>query len=229
LTDEHLEAVTPVADEYIITLFIITVAQVQCYLELEEVERARHCIQESVDTLQPRVERYIQNLLTENPAIYLQPALKDQIGLSRLTRIYRWLDPNLHETAVFEKLRPLLFEYRRDSRRWMRDLPQAIWDPKVDVPPRQDVLKILGWEIPLPMGKKQETKVYSRLVQAMVEMETMIENYERFKTYAAEIQFMQDVQLSFDEWKQLKPEQALTNDADIVCIVPTAVMEQASV
>lgn len=51
-----------VADEYLSSLFLTYVARTRCYLELEEVETARSCLQEGAEVLRSHVEKYIDKV-----------------------------------------------------------------------------------------------------------------------------------------------------------------------
>lgn len=105
LTDREIGNGSQVADEYLSTLCLAYVAEVRCYLELEEIDTARRRLQEGAAILRPRFEEHISTLLTSNPAAYLHPSLKEQVGLKRLTKVYRWLEPGLDESDVFEMQR----------------------------------------------------------------------------------------------------------------------------
>lgn len=225
LVDEHLNKITPVADEYLLTLFVIALAQARCYLELGEYQLSRQRIEESLLILRPKVKQYVENLLTDNPIIYLQSALTGQTSLKRLTRIYQWLDNDrtLDESALFDRFRKLLFTQKLSDKKWIGKLPTAIYHPNVDLPPRTDIfanLNVLG--ISIGNAKDTESLVYARLAQTMVEMEIMIESYERFESYVAEIQFLQEANMSLEEWNQLKPEQALPENTEVVFITPNS-------
>lgn len=61
--DTALEENIQVADEYLSSLFLTYVARTRCYLELEEVETARSCLQEGAEVLRSRVEKYINKVI----------------------------------------------------------------------------------------------------------------------------------------------------------------------
>lgn len=227
LADEHLKLKSQVADEYLLTLFIISVAEARCYLELGELASARQRMQEHASLLRPRVESYIKNLLTDNPVVYLHPLLKDNVDLRRLTRIYRWFDASQDESSVFDQLREPLFAFKMDDEKWINNLPPAIWQPGVDLPPRLDVIRIV-FGTPAT-GTSLSERVAVRLQHALAEMETMIESYDRFEAYQAEIQFVQESQLTFQQWAQLKPVRTLPDNTDVVCIIPAKLEQKVPV
>ena len=90
LTDIEIGNGSQVADEYLSTLCLAHVTEVRCYLELEEIDTARRRLHEGAAILRPRFEKHINTLLTSNPAAYLHPGLKEQVGLKRLTKVYQW-------------------------------------------------------------------------------------------------------------------------------------------
>jgi len=255
LTDEHLAQGSQVADEHLLLLFMSYMVEARCYLELEELERARHRLQAGATVLLPRVRLYVTNLLTNNPAVYLQPALKNDIDLHRLTRIYRWLDPETDEIAVFELLREHIFQFNPDSDTWIDALPTSIWDPSIQLPAKDGVrislLNVRRWlgnttadaasgirSVAQGMQDQLDrlstsledyrSKAHQQLRQAMEEMEAMIESYERFIGYQDEIRGMLKNGMSFREWSNLKPQEALPSDQSvIVCLVPTRLVSTA--
>ncbi|HYO05676.1 MAG TPA: hypothetical protein VER14_01665, partial [Phototrophicaceae bacterium] len=72
-TDKELEQSSQIADEYLLTLSLAYVAEARCYLELDEPYIAIRRLQEGAAKLRPRIQRYIEILLTSNPAVFLQP------------------------------------------------------------------------------------------------------------------------------------------------------------
>ncbi len=132
-TDKELEQRSKVADKYLQTLLLAYLAEARCYLELEDSDAALDRLQYATEKLRPRIQRYVQILLTSNPAAYLQPQYKGQIDLRRLTRIYQWIDPTLDENAVFELHREDLIKLVQDPNKWVDSLPSAILD-RVEVP-----------------------------------------------------------------------------------------------
>ena len=101
-TDIEIEQKSQIINEYLLTLSLAYLAEARCYLELEEHDTALRRFQEGAKVLRSRIKKYIDIVLTSNPAAYLQPCYKGQIDLRRLTRIYQWSNPNLDENAVFD-------------------------------------------------------------------------------------------------------------------------------
>ena len=84
-TDKELEQKSQIADEYLLTLSLAYLAEARCYLELGEHDIALHRFQQGSFIVRERIQKYVELLLTSNPAAYLQPHLKEQTDLRRLT------------------------------------------------------------------------------------------------------------------------------------------------
>ncbi|MGE5379029.1 MAG: NC domain-containing protein, partial [Bacteroidota bacterium] len=222
LTDMEIDNGSQVADEYLSTLCLAYVTEARCYLELEEIDTARRRLQEGAAVLRPRFEKHINTLLTSNPAAYLHPSLKDQVGLKRLAKVYQWLEPGVDESDVFEMQRENLFKIAQYPEEWTSSLPQAIRIPKSGTAASTNVfndlakqsIKFIG---ALPSRSKMkagspeavmpspETEAYGRLPAMMELMETMVENENRLAMYESEVDVMHQLGMSFQEWRQLAP------------------------
>jgi hypothetical protein len=216
-TDAELEQGSQIADEYLLKLSLAYVAEARCYLELEEFDTARRRLQEGAAVLRSRIQRYVDILLTSNPAAYLQPQFKGQIDLLRLTRIYQWMDPALDENAVFELQRENFVKFVQDPNKWVDSLPSAILD-RVEV--------AWGWFGPNSEGLKREA--IKRLPQVLEVMESMIETNRRFEAYQAEVQAIAQLGISFHDWLKLAPSTEVKPDgAELMYIMPSKPLELA--
>jgi tetratricopeptide (TPR) repeat protein len=208
-TDTEIELKSQIADEYLLTLSLAYLAEARCYLELEEHETALRRFQEGSTVLRSRIQKYVELLLTSNPAAYLQPEFKGQIDLRRLTRIYQWIDPTLDENAVFEMQRENLVKIAKDPNQWIDSLPAAILT-RVEVQG--------GWFGPNQEDVKQEA--YKRLPQALEVVESMVETNRRFEAYQLEIQAITQLGISFHEWLKLTPStQEKPDQANLIFII----------
>ncbi|MHC1740128.1 MAG: hypothetical protein AB9897_03340 [Anaerolineaceae bacterium] len=237
LTDIEIGNGSQVADEYLATLCLAYITEVRCYLELEELDTARRRLQEGAAALRPRFEKHINTLLTSNPAAYLHPSLKEQIGLKRLTKVYQWLKPGLDESDVFEMQRGNLFDLAQKPEEWINSLPQAICIPKgatqtnVFTGLAKQSKKFIG---ALPSMSKfsgsktgsqeavtqsPEIEIYGHLPVMMGVMESMIENANRLAMYESEVEMIHRLGMSFQEWRQLAPpSNAQGNGTDLIYI-----------
>ncbi len=209
-TDTELDKKSQIADEYLLTLSLAYIAEARCYLELEEHDTALRRFQEGSAVLRSRIQKYVDLLLTSNPAAYLQPQFKNQIELHRLTRIYQWIDPALDNNAVFEMQRENLFKMAQDPHKWVDALPSAILD-RVEVQG--------GWFGPSNEDLMREAT--KRLPQVMEVMESMIETNRRFEAYQVEVQAIAQLGISFHDWLKLSPSEAKPESAELMYIIPS--------
>lgn len=236
LTDIEIGNGSQVADEYLSTLCLAYVTEVRCYLELEEIDTARRRLQEGAAILRPRFEKHINTLLTSNPAAYLHPSLKEQVGLKRLTKVYQWLEPGLDESDVFEMQRENLFKLAQNPEEWTNSLPQAIRISKGGTAMPTNVFNGLAKQSKkfigaLPSMSKMkagspeavtpspETEAYGRLPAMMELMETMVEDDNRLAMYESEVGTIHRLGMGFQEWRQLTPSStAQGNGTDLIYI-----------
>jgi hypothetical protein len=224
LTDIEIGNGSQVANEYLTTLCLAYITEVRCYLELEELDTARRRLQESAAALRPRFEKHINTLLTSNPAAYLHPSLKEQVGLKNLTKIFQWLDPGVDENDIFDMQRENLFNLAQKPEEWIVSLPQAFHIPKATS--QTNVLNRLYKRSKKLIGEKQGRKskfsgskfgyqevstqplgmeIYSHLPAMMALMESMVENYNRLAMYESEVATIHRLGMSFQDWRQLAP------------------------
>jgi hypothetical protein len=239
LADTEVGNGSPVADEYLSTLCLAYVTEARCYLELDELDTARRRLQEGAATLRPRFEKHIATLLTSNPAAYLHPSLKEQVGLKRLTKVYQWLEPGLDESDVFDMQRENLFNLAQKPEGWINSLPPAIRISKhgaatqtnlfnglakqskkiIDALPSRS--KISGAKSgPQEAGTQSpEIEIYGRLPVTMEVMESMIEDVNRLAMYEAEVEVIHRLGMSFQEWQHLAPSSpAQGNESNLMYI-----------
>lgn len=206
-TDRELEQGSQISDKYLLTVALAYLAEVRCYLELEEFNTALSRFQEGIQTIRSRVHQYIELLLTSNPAIYLHPQFTGKIDLRRLTRIYQWLDPTLDENAVFEMHRESIGKIIHDPDKWIATLPKAIWNPGIDWRGKK------FWEDPKP-------HIYAYLPKVMLKLESMIETANRFEAYQTEVELLSQIDMSFQDWLQLAPRENKPQEAQLIFILP---------
>lgn len=236
LTDIEIGNGSQVADEYLSTLCLAYITEVRCYLELEEIDTAQRRLKEGVAILRPRFEKHINTLLTSNPAAYLHPILKEQVGLKRLTKVYQWLEPRLGESDVFEMQRENLFKLAQNPEEWANSLPQVIRKSKDSIATPTNVFTGLAKQSKkfikaLPSRSKMKTdssdavtpspatEAYGRLSTMMELMETMVENDNRFSMYESEVGTIHRLGMGFQEWRQLSPSAtAPGNGTDLIYI-----------
>jgi hypothetical protein len=223
LADTEIGNGSLVADEYLSTLCLAYVTEVRCYLELEELDTARGRMQEAVAALRQRFQKRVNTLLTSNPAAYLHPSLKEQVGLKKLTKVYQWLEPGLDESDVFEMQRENIFNLAQKPETWIKSLPQAICISKADTLSKvfgniskyskkfTRALPGLSTVSGLKTGSKeverqsQESEIFGRLPEMIGVMESIIEDDNRLAMYESELEIIHQLGMSFQEWQQLTP------------------------
>lgn len=254
LADKEIELQSVLMDEYVTTLALTTIAEVRCYLELEELDTAYRVLETEENLLRPRAERHINSLLTSNPAAYLHPSLKGKIDLNRLVQVLQWQNPNLNENAVFEILREKIFTFSQETPTWIKSLPSAILNSEIleetdktsaptsntfskavkmvaDILPvkmqknAQDIKEKVSGTIVKSSKKMTEKNAYERLPSTLLKVERMIENMQRLTSYKTEIYAMKKLQFSFEEWLKLKPSESSPLDATHIYITPKQPIE----
>ncbi|WP_242051522.1 hypothetical protein [Nostoc sp. FACHB-280] len=215
LTDIEIEQQSQITDEYLLTLSLAYIAEVRCYLELEEHSTAMRRFQEGAKLIRDRTGKYIEILSTSNHAVYLQPQFKDTISLRKMTRIYQWFHPDLDENDVFEILRENLFKIAISPHEWVESLPPAILI-------RDEVQG--GWFGPSHEDLKKEAD--KRLPKIFELIESMIETNRRFEAYQTEVQAISQLGISFHEWLKLTPStETKPDDAAFMYIIPSTPLE----
>jgi hypothetical protein len=233
LADKEIGNDSLVAYEYLSTLCLAYVTEIRCYLELEELDTAQRRLHEGSAALRPRFEKHVNTLLTSNPAAYLHPSLKEQVGLKHLTKIYQWLKPGLNEIDVFDMLRENLFNLAQKPDNWINSLPQAICIPRGTTLSKESnnldknsekfkhLLSILKKKYSSQKAEMQipESEIYGHLPAVMGAMESMVEDYNRMAMYDTELEIIHRLGISFQEWRQLAPPStAQGNGSDLIYI-----------
>ena len=217
--DKEIEQRSKLVHEYLLTLSLAYIAEARCHLELEESDVAMQRLEAGARVIGDRLRKYLDILLTSNPAAYLHPKFKDKIGLSRLTKVYRWIDPSLDEAAVFEMQRDNIFSLRKDQGsesgyQWVNQLPQAIVS--------ESEVQGSVW------GNREEmkTEAMNRLPRIFAAMESMIETIQRFESYQSEVKAISKLGITFREWTLLAPvdKQQLEN-RDLMYLIPSTPFE----
>lgn len=216
--DEELELKSQITDEYLLTLALAYVAEARCYLELEEWETALRRFSEGTEKIRSCLQKYIDILLTSNPAAFLHAQHREAISLSRLTKVYQWLDPAANEVSVFELLRENLFSLEKEQsaqsgHKWVASLPPAV---------------VSGVEVKGGIfGNKEEMKqeAMKRLPAVIELMESMIETSNRFESYQTEVKAIAQSGMSFHEWRNLAPAEPHPQDTNLMYLLPSTPLE----
>ncbi|MBN3879216.1 MULTISPECIES: hypothetical protein [unclassified Nostoc] len=218
-TVNELSQKSPIIDKYILTLSLAYIAEARCHLELEEHETALRRFQEGAKFIRLLLHKYIELMLTSNPAAYLHPQFKSQIDLHKLTQIYQWIDPNFNENTVFEMQRENMFKLTQSHDEWLSSLPSAIVD-------RSEIQWGIFGGNPTPFTGRFEKEAYKRLPQVFEVIESMIETNRRFESYQTELQAISQLGISFHDWLKLSPSTEIKPEgAELMYIIPSKPLE----
>jgi hypothetical protein len=214
LLDMEFDAGSWAVAQFIDTLILAYVCTARCYLELGEVETARHRLDEGSRTLFPRVRRYYEAVVGVNCAIYLHPQLSSKISLKRITQLLRCQDPALSEASVFEKFRLSIWETAsQNPGTWLKKLPQSLWNPEVDGKKKIGPVKI-------PRGEDEPLALlFPRLPEAFGQVERAYETARCMEGFQVELEYLIDKNISFEEWQRLPMPEASSGEP-IVWLLP---------
>jgi hypothetical protein len=218
-TDKEIEQRSKLVHEYLLTLSLAYIAEARCHLELEESDMAVQRLEAGFRVISERLRKYLDILLTSNPAAYLHPKFKNEIGLSKLTKVYQWIDPSLDAAAVFEMQRDNIFRLKKDQGsesgyQWVNKLPQAIVS--------ESEVQGSAW------GNREEmkTEAMNRLPQVFATMESMIETIQRFEAYQSEVKAISKLGITFREWTLLAPvDKQQSENKNLIYLIPSAPVE----
>jgi len=198
LFDNDYEQCSQIIPSYLSTLSLAYVAEARCYLELEEHKTAIRRFQEGKSILRSCVQKYINFILTTNPAIYLQPELKGVVDLQRLTEIYRWTDPSLNENDIFELQRENFVQFAKHPNKYINSIPKSM------------------------LANIKDKKDFSQYLPNFLErVESMIETHQRFESYETEVKAISELGMTFRKWQELTPSEPALEGDGIMLIIPS--------
>ncbi len=214
LSDVELSTDSQIGNEYLLTLCLAYLAEIRCYLELEELDVALERLSVAQYQVRSLVEKYIDLLVISNPLIFLHPDLKEKISLSRLTKIYQWKDTNFNESLVFDELR-MNFDVKGnhsklqfDIIRWVKQIPFCFLSQS-DL--EQGITSL--------RKKPRQDIIHNLLPQVLEDLESMIEMERRLLAYQSEIKAIQKLGLNFQKWDKLHTFKENKDNKDMIYIV----------
>lgn len=201
-----LEEDIQVADEYLSSLFLTYVAKTRCYLELEEIETARRCLQEGAVFFSKSVKKFV-----EKAFLYLDKEEENQFYKN-----YSLLIPPTYLT-INNVITGVLGGW-------------TTLKPKVE--PIFSGISIAALVVPVfPLGvilgellgiNSSQKEDKPQLLKPLQKIETMIESYRRFEAYQAEVEVISKLESSFQDWLQLTPSTEVKLDkVEFVYIIPS--------
>ncbi|MFN6466118.1 MAG: hypothetical protein RMZ41_030450 [Nostoc sp. DedVER02] len=207
-----LEEDIQAANEYLSSLFLTYIAKTRCYLELEETETARRCLQEGAEFFSKSVKKFIDKAF-----LYLDKEEENQFYKN-----YSLLIPPTYLT-INDVITGVLGGW-------------TTLKPKVE--PIFSGISIAALTVPLvlpvfPLGvilgvgallgiNSSEKEDKPQLHKPLQKIETMIETYRRFEAYQAEIEVISKLESSFQDWLQLTPSaEVKLDEVEFLYIIPS--------
>lgn len=188
--------------DYFLIVVLSYFGQVKCCLELEELDTAKKILVEGTKKMKPIATQYVQQLLSDNPAIYLHNDFEDLgIDLRRLTKIYNWLGQEMDENQLFKDLRTKFISIHTHQEKAVKALPKMIWNPILDIASKeeQSYLKKLN-PLQYIQGGNDMPFLKNRLKENFEMMEQIMESYDRFHSALFELELMAREGTSYEKW-----------------------------
>jgi tetratricopeptide (TPR) repeat protein len=214
-----------IIDKYILTLLLVYITRARCYLELEEINNAIFCLQEGANFIYTRAKQYVKNLLISEavakelpsfpggPIIYLD----SPVELYRLAQICKLLEPELSQ---YSNDKSILFAAQGQN--LIRFIPYkyevntaavhvavgVIAGTAIDYNSKAQIDNSPSEELASGQNFNPTTIEINadKLLNTLENIEQIIETYNRFETYLIELQLIQNLGMSFQNWLQLTPD-----------------------
>lgn len=167
-------------------------------------------------------------------------ALNSPVELDRLARIYKWLEPELNnisndESILLEAQRKTLVRFLQYETNTAGIDVEGLFATALPIAV-MSVIPIVGQFLAakeaetvaqkfIQQGYNSSTKEEinsHNLLKVVENIEQIIETYNRFETYLVEVQVIQQLGMSFQNWLQLAPyKEAQQHEVESMCIIPS--------
>lgn len=154
----------------------------RCLMLLDEPSRATEYMSRYLEAYRETSRMLVHRHLGEHRAVFFHKSVKEP-DLNRYIGVETWLTPS--EDRLWE----ILLANRHD-----------FWNRGVDKDPKFAKLGKLS-QLPLPYLKKGE-KEGSTLLHVLAMSELLIENYERYRGYLAEVKAIERLGITATEWEE---------------------------
>ena len=190
--------------DYFLIVVLSYLGQVKCCLELEEVDTAKKILREGTEEVKGIATQYIQQLLTDNPTIYLHNDFKDlDIDLSRLVKVYKWLGQEVDENTLFNQWKEAYVHIHTKPEKALKKLPKMVWNPVLDIAAKEHKFYLARLN-PLQLFQNDDSKplLKNRLQECFETIKQIMETYNRFYGAVVEVDWIAENGGSYQEWKQ---------------------------
>lgn len=201
--EQELEGSGRTLSDYFLITVLSYLGQVKCCLELEEIQTAKKILIEGTEKTKAIAVKYIRQLLSENPAIYLHNDFKETaIDLSRLVKVYKWLGEEIDENQLFNELRTAFINSHVQPEKALKALPKIVWNPALDIETKDKHL--MAKLNPLTYLQSEDTKPFmqNRLKESFETIEQIMEAYNRFYSAVFEVETIARSGGTYQEWKK---------------------------
>ncbi|MFW9258540.1 hypothetical protein [Nostoc sp. CALU 546] len=227
-----LEENIEVADEYLKSLFLTYVARARCYLELEEIDTALHCLQEGAEFLSQSVKKFILSTFQ-----YLNQEEKEQFYKNHTILV-----PPTHLavnnvisgviggwTTLRPKVEPFFLEASLLAIEPIIPIPGVLLALTTQIAPitaAPVALFSVAVLLKTLLDQKSKQEVEPKLTQKLEKIEAQIEAYYCFEAYQAEIQAMSKLNINFKDWLTLTPLSDMqTEKLEVLYIIPSTPLQ----
>ncbi len=218
------------------TLRLAYMAEVRCYLELEEVELALMRLDEGIEVLQPRCRRHLNQQLLNPKLLFLHPDCRNTISQPQLVSVYQWAQAGITDREVLERESKKLAKVKEATSgptvsELAKDYKNAVTDSSTHVVARAawsylgllaSPVYYVGMNVKASSDnakRADQLSLLPKLPERFNQLETVVEDANRFEAYHTEVQIIQTSGISFHEWSDLKPSKDKKDDkTDVICI-----------
>lgn len=211
------------AQQLLATAMQLDTLQVRCYLEAEQIDRARTLLDQYASYFRSRTKRLTHHWLgSKRRALYFHESVSREVFMQYVI-VEEWLRDS--DNVVID----LIMEHR-----------DKFWDSKVTkaLKPDSKTKGAVQRFSAFLSQKNTEKQPLPLHLMALEQVEHLIENFERFEGFALEIADLQrrnrlasrEEQISFAQWNRLADTTdngKLEEYADYVCVVDTHELEKA--
>ncbi len=154
----------------------------RCLLEIDELPRAKTYLSDKLEAYRETSRLLIHRHLGKHRAVYFHKSVRE-------TDLFRYLAIEFWLRNDGNRLLEILLSNRHD-----------FWNQEVAEDSRIAKLK-RARRVPLPYRKKDDSEDHLHL-DALTQSELLIENYQRFRGFRAEIEAIERLGITYSEWEK---------------------------